>query len=375
MQSHRPSILIIDNAPDWTGAINSILNSVKNIDAEFTFAIPKGSKLIPHFQKNHIRFIEVSFLEIRKHCSVIFYFPVLLYNSIKIAQYCKKTRIQIIHVNDLYNLTGIGVKILKPSIKLILHVRLLPSSYIALFYKLWIKLASTFADAMITVSETSKASISKYTDKEVTVIYDSVFAPEIAESQRNDTQVRFLYPANYTSGKGQELALQAFAYAIKENKNMFLTLVGSDLGQPKNIEFKTNLRKQIQQLQLENFVLLGDFEPNIFEALSQHDAVLNFSASESFSMVCLEALLAGKVLVATDSGGPKELFENGKSGFLIDLNVESMKAAILRVANDASLRAKIGAEGKRFASLKFNPLASAKQLEQVYLVQVTNTRR
>jgi glycosyltransferase involved in cell wall biosynthesis len=373
MRSGKLAILIIDNSFGWTGAINSILNSVKNIEADFTYAIPRGSQLVHNLQKNNVRFIEISFLEIRKHWSIIFYFPALLYNALIIARFCKRNGIQIIHVNDLYNMTGILVKLFNSSVKLIHHIRLLPGSYISFFYKLWIKMVSRYADEIITVSEISQDHVSKYTDRNVTVLYDSVIAPEIPERSRNDSQVRFIYPANYISGKGQELALQAFAEVVKENKNTFLTFVGGNLGQSKSMAYKVMLGGEIQRLGLENYTRLGEFESDIFEILSHHDVVLNFSESESFSMVCLEALLAGKVLIATDSGGPKELFENGKSGFLIERNIEAMKNAMLLVANDASLRKKIGAEGKQYASTKFDPVAISKQLQQIYLAQVTNT--
>lgn len=124
-------ILVIDNSPGWTGAIKSILNSSKNINADFTFAIPKRSQLVPYFKENKIKFIEVSFLEIRKHWSVIFYLPMLLYNSIVIARFCRKNAIQIVHTNDLYNLARVFSGIFNPSIKLIHHVRLLPGSYVS----------------------------------------------------------------------------------------------------------------------------------------------------------------------------------------------------------------------------------------------------
>jgi L-malate glycosyltransferase len=373
VQSEKLNILVIDNSPGWTGAIKSILNSSKNINADFTFAIPKRSQLVPYFKENKIKFIEVSFLEIRKHWSVIFYLPMLLYNSIVIARFCKKNAIQIIHTNDLYNLAGVFSGIFNPSTKLIHHIRLLPGSYVSFFYRFWIKCLAKFANEIITVSETSKSCISKYTDRKIIVIYDSVVAPKISIRGRNDSFVHFLYPANYTAGKGQEFALQAFAEVVKENPNIFLTFVGGDLGLPKNIAFKEKLRKNIQLLALENNVKLGDFEPNIFELMSNHDVVLNFSESESFSMVCLEALLMEKVLIATDSGGPKELFENGKSGFLVDRDIQTIKSKMVLVANDTVLRREIGIEGKRFASLKFDHIISANRLEEIYLSQVTNT--
>lgn len=373
MQSDKPKILIIDNSPGWTGAIKSILNSVRSMDVDYVFGIPKNSQLVPYFKSNGIKFIEISFLELRKHWSVIFYLPVLLYNSVRISKFCRKNKIQIIHVNDLYNMTGIDAKLFSHSLRLIYHVRLLPGSYISFFYKLWVKLVARFADEIITVSEVSRSNIQRFTKRDVTIIYDSVSAPEIKSIEKTGSKVFFLYPANYTVGKGQDFALRVFSEALKENKNIFLTFLGGDLGQAKNIAFKEKLKNDIQLFKLEEHVCLGNFEPNIFEAMSKHDVVLNFSESESFSMVCLEALLAGKVLIATDSGGPKELFENNKSGFLIDRNIESLKAIMLTVAEDRELRNKVGAEGRRHAMEKFNPTISTNRLQQIYLAQVTNT--
>ena len=56
--------------------------------------------------------------------------------------------------------------------------------------------------------------------------------------------------------------------------------------------------------------------------------MLNFSESESFSMTCLESLYYGTPLIATDSGGPAELFKHGESGHLVpNRDVQAMAKA------------------------------------------------
>ena len=50
------------------------------------------------------------------------------------------------------------------------------------------------------------------------------------------------------------------------------------------------------------------FAANTEVAMKGHDMVLNFSEAESFSLTCLDALYYGVPLIATDCGGPAELF-------------------------------------------------------------------
>jgi UDP-glucose:tetrahydrobiopterin glucosyltransferase len=76
--------------------------------------------------------------------------------------------------------------------------------------------------------------------------------------------------------------------------------------------------------------------------LSQHDlhlVVRNTKAMlmtphwiEAFGNTCIEALACGTPVVAYNSGGPSELIEDGKSGYLADnLNVDALTEAVSKV--------------------------------------------
>lgn len=76
------------------------------------------------------------------------------------------------------------------------------------------------------------------------------------------------------------------------------------------------------------------------------------SRHEAFGLVNLEAMAAGKAVVATRVGGVPEVVADGESGCLVPPeDVSALAGALARVANDADLRARLGAAGRRRVEL------------------------
>jgi D-inositol-3-phosphate glycosyltransferase len=74
------------------------------------------------------------------------------------------------------------------------------------------------------------------------------------------------------------------------------------------------------------------------------------STNETFGLVYPEAMAAGKVAIASNTGGPREYIENGKNGFLVDPEDESDLTNVLeRLLIEDGLIEKIGKEGKETA--------------------------
>lgn len=76
---------------------------------------------------------------------------------------------------------------------------------------------------------------------------------------------------------------------------------------------------------------------------------------EGFGIVYLEANLAGKPVIAGDSGGVKDAVQDLESGLLVNPEkIEEISQAILRLANDKKLASDLGEKGKRRAQVEFN---------------------
>jgi len=81
----------------------------------------------------------------------------------------------------------------------------------------------------------------------------------------------------------------------------------------------------------------------------------------------LDALFYGIPLIATDCGGPAELFEHGKSGLLVsNRDVPAMTAALLSLAPDLARRGQFAAAGRSYVRHKFRPAATFEKLGKVY---------
>ena len=118
-------VLIVDNSLDSTGAFNAIISNCNDLRREFNFmfVIPKRSKNYLILKKLEYKYYKLDFIELsRRPLDLIHYFPKLIINGFKLSQLVKRHKIDIVHVNDIYNLIGISAKLFK-KFKLLTHIR------------------------------------------------------------------------------------------------------------------------------------------------------------------------------------------------------------------------------------------------------------
>jgi len=114
--------------------------------------------------------------------------------------------------------------------------------------------------------------------------------------------------------------------------------------------------------QLKNFIELGISNPS--EIWTVSDVCLLTSDNEAMPISPIEASLSSKPVVATDAGSTSEVVKNSETGFLCGMEVQALKAAIKRLADDRNLRMSMGSRAREFALEKFSPQASvARQIE------------
>ncbi|MHA7872496.1 MAG: glycosyltransferase family 4 protein, partial [Hyphococcus sp.] len=81
------------------------------------------------------------------------------------------------------------------------------------------------------------------------------------------------------------------------------------------------------------------------------DILVNCSRydSETFGVVICEASACGLPVIATDVGGVRETLRNGETGFLVAReDPQALADAMLKLAEDAPLRKRMGAAGRSF---------------------------
>jgi glycosyltransferase involved in cell wall biosynthesis len=366
-------ILLVDNSRAVTGALNAMRHATGPLRGQFRFAyvLPTGSTGRSVLEADGYRVHELPFVEIsRRKADLLRYLPMLLLNGWRLYQLAQREGAAIIHLNDFYNLTGYVAKLMSLGrLRVITHVRFLPQSLVQPLARTWRWLAGVAASRTICVSQ----AVGRYFEgrTNVQVIYDPLPGPERypvpAHLPQPDGTVELLYLSNYIQGKGQDLALRAFTEAYKRDSNLRLRFVGGDMGLEKNREFRQQLVDAVNKAVLQSVVHFTGFAADVEQAIKGADIVLNFSESESFSLTCLDALYYGTPLIASDCGGPAELFENGRSGLLVpNRDVAAMAAAINQLAADVRLRAQFAEAGRQFVRQKFAPDHTYASLAQLY---------
>lgn len=350
----KPRILIIENSIAITGALKSIVRNSQGLhdSYDFIFVVPKDSTALNLVHGKGFIGYELPMKELRKNIfSVFSYLPVLMSNAFKLSRIIKENKIDLIVVNDFYNLLPALYKILGGKQPYICYVRFLPSKFPKSLVKFWCTLHNRYAHSTIAVSEAVKKELPQ---NNVVVIGNELPSEEVAfTSSLNSSTI--LYPANYIQGKGHEYALESFARVFKDYPNWKLKFVGGDMGLQKNKDFKVNLMMQAKKLKLDSQVEWCNFAENMSHEYLSAAFVLNFSDSESFSMTCLEGMFYGRPVIATRSGGPSEIIDNHKTGILVELrDVTAMSDAIALLISDPVKREEIAKRAYNRVREKFS---------------------
>ncbi len=369
----RKRILILENSVHVTGALKSIVRLSYDLKSyfDFVFVIPSNSQaknLIRRFGFEEIHELPMRELS-RSIVSILFYFPVLISNTISIHRIVSRENIAMIHSNDLYNLIPVFYKLSGGHLPYITHIRFLPIGFPSFLYKCWFFLHSRWAKRIIVVSKFLQSLLPE--DSKIVCVPNELPISESHPPQllknglKND--YTFLYLGNYIPGKGQNYALEAFSAVAQKLPNWRLRFVGGDMGLKKNQQYRQWLILRSRELGIDDRVEWQSFSDDTELEYKRADAVLNFSEAESFSITCLEALFWGRPLIASDCGGPAEIVDDNETGLLVEnRNTEAMAKAMYRLGRDEQLRYRLGHRAKAVSRERFGIEQTSMRLKGIY---------
>jgi colanic acid/amylovoran biosynthesis glycosyltransferase len=147
----------------------------------------------------------------------------------------------------------------------------------------------------------------------------------------------------FAEQKGQLALIEAMSEVIKAQPNAHLTLIGDG-------EMRSQITAAIAQRGLEKHVTLTGWlaEKDVRTALDQAHALVMPSFAEGLPMVIMEAMAAGRPVIATYIAGIPELVQPGETGWLVPAgDVDSLTSAILDMAQtDPEKLSKMGLAGR-----------------------------
>jgi glycosyltransferase involved in cell wall biosynthesis len=212
------------------------------------------------------------------------------------------------------------------------------------------------ADRVVTVSEAAKAFVATAIprlERRCAVIYNGVPTPGIdfAPPLRTST-TRLAVIGRLSPNKGQDLAIAAAAALASNGYDVHLEIVGSVFQGYEGVE--RDLRESVRVLGIGERVTFSGFCSNVWSLLSRTDIVVAPSRTDSLPLVVIEAMLAGRPIVAADVGGMRELIEDGISGLLVPPeDVVRLTAGIAALIDDAEDARRLGTHARSVATDRF----------------------
>jgi L-malate glycosyltransferase len=147
--------------------------------------------------------------------------------------------------------------------------------------------------------------------------------------------------------KGQRELLAAWGDVVAACPDARLVVVGDG-------PLRTELEEVAADPALKGTVLLTGSRDDVPTILDGLDVVAVPSHHEGFSLVTVEAMLHGLPVVATASGGPRELVDDGGSGLLVPpRDAAALAAALVRLCGDEPLRTRFGAAALARATSRY----------------------
>ena len=359
----RPTIAIVDNSVQVTGAFKCIFHNVLKLKSKFRFIfiVSKDATHLNLLAENGLEYHELPFMEIHKSAKMVFYKKQLKRNTRSLMEILEKEKVDLLHVNDLYNMVGYKIKKQLPNLPLIYHVRLKKDSYIKRFHSYFAKRIK-IADRILAMSYACSEGIDA---RHLEVVYDTMNFNEQhpAYAVRTEAPYKILCLSNMIKGKGQDLVLEAFYHLLKRRTDVELHFVG---GSPNDV-FKLNLQNKLNAYGISKKVVFKSFVEDVELEMKSADIVVNFSLSESFSMVCLEAQSYGVPVISSDCGGPNEIIDNGITGQIVpNGNVGALTNAMDYVLSDTDIRKAFSKESKVHVREKFSEENTTRRLLEIY---------
>jgi len=175
--------------------------------------------------------------------------------------------------------------------------------------------------------------------------------------------------------KGIHVFVDAAAHVARECPEVRFVVVGGALFglEPR---YAKELRERVATLGLDGMLTFTGHRADVERFLAVADVVVHTAVEpEPFGMVLVEAMAWGKVVIASDSGGPREIVRHGETGLLVPPNDPALLAhALIRLIEDSELRNRMGKAGAARFKEAFLASRMTRELEEAY-EEVASTGR
>jgi len=171
--------------------------------------------------------------------------------------------------------------------------------------------------------------------------------------------------------KGHEYFIEAMAMAVQKISGLRGLIIGpleKNFSVNRNRLYLKKLRTLIESLNLKDKIIFTGLRDDVPRLISALDVVVHASSRpEPFGLVVIEAMAAGKPVVATAAGGVLDIIKDGLNGLLVPCrDAESMATAILQLISNPQRAKQIGNAARQCVTDKFTVQQQVRAVQKLY---------
>jgi glycosyltransferase involved in cell wall biosynthesis len=230
------------------------------------------------------------------------------------------------------------------------------------------RLVDRLSALIVVVSHSLATDYSRHIKRgKMRVVYQSVAINSEIEEKLDRKPVRGHFRCCIVGSiqpwKGQDEAIKALSEIVRRGVDAHLFIVGGE-----NRLFTGALRELVAAYDLEQRITFTGYVNHPMQFIRMADVTLVCSRWEAFGRVIVEAMLAGKpIIAAAHSGGTAELIEEGKTGLLYERgNHIELADKIQYLYENPEVRADLGQAGYASAVGRFTQERYAREMLDLF---------
>lgn len=287
---------------------------------------------------------------------------------IRIAHILKKNNIQIVHMNTLTSFVAAKAAV-KLKLKVVWHIREFMEEDLNLTFcnkEQSYKLINN-SSQIIAISSSIKEKYSKVlNNSNIKVVYngidiDNYFCKRMLFTNH---KLKIAIIGRVTEQKGQMEYLQAIKMlpdSIKENIQSYI------IGDANSEEYGIKIQNYVRENNMQSIVTFTGFKKDVAKYMKSIDILCSCSKCEAFGRTTVEGMLAGCVIIGTDTGATPEIVDNGENGYIYESgNPQQLSKRIEYIYNHRKEAQEIAIKGQIKAKQNFTAEKNASEIFEIY---------
>ena len=269
--------------------------------------------------------INVSFLKFQKNGFIISrlkYTIIFFFSLIPLIKLLKQKKSSFLIVHLVTSLPLFVFSIFNFKTKLILRISGLPK--LNFFRKLLWRLSEKNIYKITCPTQETYNNLSKipYLKDKLVILRDPILSISEINKKKKKELDENLPKGDFILSIGRLTKQKNFSFLLKvysklKLENLSLVIIGKG-------ELKKDLIKQSKKLNIEKKIFFVNETDNVFNIIKKSKYFVLTSLWEDPGFVLIEAAVMNKIIVSSDCpSGPKEILNNGLSGFLFNTNDEN----------------------------------------------------